>query len=161
MVVASVILLVAIVMAAVLSLHLGPHGLVASGIAGMIAAIVLILDLVFLVKATSQGLSLGLLVGVVVVSIAIFGSGIRAIRKSNLSPSASLATKLPFAHGIALTDLTPLGTVRVLGETWSAESLSGVVKAGVEVYVSDVEGLRLKVWANPELSQNIEQENKA
>lgn len=161
MVVASLILLSAILAAAVLSLHLGPHGLVVSGVVGMIASLVLIADVVFLARTASQGLVLGFLVTVVIISAAILAFGIRTIKKSKMLASASLATKLLYSHGVAVTDLTPLGTVKVLGETWSAESLSGVVKAGVEVYVSEMDGLRLKVWANPELSQNVEQENKA
>lgn len=161
MVVASVILLSAILAAAVLSLHLGPHGLVASGVVGMLASLVLIADVVFLARTASQGLILGFLLTTVIISIAILAFGVRTIKKSKVLTSANLATRLLDSNGVALTDLTPLGTVKVLGETWSAESLSGVVKAGVEVYVSEMDGLKLKVWANPQLSQNAEQENKA
>ena len=161
MVVASVILLSAILAAAALSLHLGPHGLVASGVVGMLASMVLIADVVFLARTASQGLILGFLLTTVIISIAILAFGVRTIRKSKALTSANLATRLLDSNGVALTDLTPLGTVKVLGETWSAESLSGVVKAGVEVYVSEMDGLKLKVWANPQLSQNAEQENKA
>lgn len=161
MVVASVILLSAILAAAVLSLHLGPHGLVASGVVGMLASLVLIADVVFLARTASQGLILGFLLTTVIISIAILAFGVRTIRKSKVLTSANLATRLLDSNGVALTDLTPLGTVKVLGETWSAESLSGVVKAGVEVYVSEMDGLKLKVWANPQLSQNAEQENNA
>lgn len=161
MVVASVILLSAILAAAVLSLHLGPHGLVAYGVVGMLASLVLIADVVFLARTASQGLIFGLLLTTVIISIAILAFGVRTIKKSKVLTSANLATRLLDSNGVALTDLTPLGTVKVLGETWSAESLSGVVKAGVEVYVSEMDGLKLKVWANPQLSQNAEQENKA
>lgn len=161
MVVASVILLSAILAAAVLSLHLGPHGLVASGVVGMLASLVLIADVVFLARTASQGLILGFLLTTVIISIAFLAFGVRTIKKSKVLTSANLATRLLDSNGVALTDLTPLGTVKVLGETWSAESLSGVVKAGVEVYVSEMDGLKLKVWANPQLSQNAEQENKA
>ena len=161
MVVASLILLAVIAVAAALSLHLGPHGLVASGAIGVVAAVVLIVDIVFLANVASQSLSLGILLGIAVLSSAILGLGIRAVKSSKRLASASLIAKLLYSQGVALTDLTPVGTVKILGETWSAESLSGAVKAGVEVYVSEIDGLRLKVWANPELSQNIEGEKKA
>ncbi len=161
MLVASLILLAVIAVAAALSLHLGPHGLVASGAIGVVAAVVLIVDVVFLANVASQSLSLGILIGIVVLSSAILGFGIRAVKDSKRLGQASLIAKLLYSHGVALTDLTPVGTVRILGETWSAESLSGTVKAGVEVYVSEIDGLRLKVWANPELSQSIDEEKKA
>ncbi len=161
MVLASLILLTAIVVAAALSLHFGPHGLVASGVIGAISSIILILDAFFLAGTASPELSVALLVVTIVVSAAIFFLGIRGVRNFRRLASASLIGKLSYASGVAVTDLTPMGTVKVLGETWSAESLSGAVKAGVEVYVSEVDGLRLKVWANPELSQNIEQEKRA
>ena len=158
MLVASVVLLLVVVAASVLSLHLGPHGLVVSGLVGVAAACVLIVDIVFLANAASLGLSLVFLAIVVVISMAALGFGVRTIRTSRGLALADRETKLLYASGVALTDLTPMGTVRILGETWSAESLSGAVKAGVEVYVSEIDGLRLKVYANPTLSQRIEQE---
>ena len=161
MVAASLILLTAILAAAALSLHFGPHGLVASGVIGVVSSIILILDALFLAGTASPELSISLLVVAVVVSAAVLFFGIRGVRNFRRLASASLMGKLSYASGIAVTDLTPMGTVKVLGETWSAESLSGAVKAEVEVYVSEVDGLRLKVWANPELSQNIEQEKRA
>jgi len=161
MVVASLILLAVIAVASVLGFHVGPHGLVASGGIGAVAALVLIVDVIFLANVASQGLSLGILILVVVLSSAIFGLGIRAVKSSKRLASASLIAKLLLAPGVAVTDLTPVGTVRILGETWTAESLSGAVKAGVEVYVSEIDGIRLKVWANPELSQNIEGKKQA
>ncbi len=158
MLVASVVLLLAIVAASMLSLHLGPHGLVVSGLIGAISGCVLIVDIVFLANVAPPGLSLLFLVAVVLVSVAAFGFGVRAIRTSRGLALADRETKLLYASGVALTDLTPMGAVRILGETWSAESLSGAVNAGVEVYVSEIDGLRLKVYANPTLSQRIEQE---
>ncbi|TAN27006.1 MAG: hypothetical protein EPN30_03840 [Actinomycetota bacterium] len=158
---ASLILLAAIVVAAALSLHLGPHGLVASGVIGAVSSMILIVDIVFLADTAPPELSLGLLSVAAALSFAIFVLGIRTIKSSRILASATLMGKLAYARGVAITDLTPMGTVRILGEIWSAESLSGPVKAGVEVYVSEIDGLRLKVWANPELSQNIEQEKRA
>lgn len=157
---ASTILLVAIVIATLVSLHAGPHGLVASGTIGIMATIVLLCDAIFLVKVSAPPVLLGLLIAIICASLAIIALGIRGIKTSKLSNPKRMDTKLLTAPGIALTDLTPNGTVKILGEIWSAESLSGTVKAGVEVYVSEIDGLRLKVWANPELSKTMGQENK-
>ncbi len=49
------------------------------------------------------------------------------------------------ASGIAASDLTPTGTVRVKGEEWTAEAAEGSIKQGDAVLVRQVNGLRLKV----------------
>jgi membrane-bound ClpP family serine protease len=51
------------------------------------------------------------------------------------------------ADGSAITALSPTGVVRVGGETWSAESLSGPLPAGAPVHVVRVRGIRLLVWS--------------
>jgi membrane-bound ClpP family serine protease len=57
------------------------------------------------------------------------------------------ADALPAAEGTAVTALSPTGVVRVAGESWTAESLSGPLPAGVPVHVVRVDGLRLQVWS--------------
>ena len=49
--------------------------------------------------------------------------------------------------GTAVTPLTPVGVVRVGGETWTARSLSGSLPPGVTVHVVRVDGVRLDVWS--------------
>jgi membrane-bound serine protease (ClpP class) len=51
--------------------------------------------------------------------------------------------------GRSLTDLSPEGSVRVAGETWSARSAEGFIPAGAEVEVIRREGLRLVVRRRP------------
>lgn len=160
MVVASIILLAALVVAAALSIHFGPHGLVASGASGGVLAIALAVDAFFLANLAVPVLSLGILLAVLLISLAFLYFGVKGLKGSKRLMASSLSTRLLQSQGIATTDLNPIGTVKILGETWSAESLSGPVKAGVEVYVSEIDGLRLKVWANPKLSQTLGQENE-
>jgi membrane-bound ClpP family serine protease len=59
------------------------------------------------------------------------------------------AGELPMrgAEGTALTALSPTGVVQVAGETWTAESVSGPLPAGVPIHVVSVRGLRLLVWS--------------
>ncbi|MGH9068750.1 MAG: NfeD family protein, partial [Acidimicrobiales bacterium] len=52
---------------------------------------------------------------------------------------------------VAVTALSPSGTVRVRGDTWSAVSISGAVPAGSPVHVAGMEGLRLEVWSEEEV----------
>jgi membrane-bound ClpP family serine protease len=49
--------------------------------------------------------------------------------------------------GTTVTALTPVGVVRVAGETWTAKSLSGSLPAGAPVHVVRVNGVRLDVWS--------------
>ena len=51
------------------------------------------------------------------------------------------------ARGVAVTELTPIGVVRVAGEIWSAESVSGKLPAGAPVHALRLRGVRLEVWS--------------
>ncbi len=80
--------------------------------------------------------------GVLVVFGVIIGLYIRWIigplrRRSKLTGSEVMMGKT----GIAITDLTPKGEVRVLGEIWRAESSSGNILKGEQVTVKALNGL--------------------
>ena len=47
--------------------------------------------------------------------------------------------------GVAFTDLSPKGEVRVVGEIWRAESISGDIAKGEQVKVKEVRGLMVLV----------------
>jgi membrane-bound ClpP family serine protease len=51
------------------------------------------------------------------------------------------------ASGTALSPLAPTGRVRVNNETWTAQSVSGLLPPGAPVHVVRVEGVRLMVWS--------------
>jgi hypothetical protein len=63
-----------------------------------------------------------------------------------LGPSHSSTLPLG-ADGITLGALSPVGLAKVNNETWTAESVSGPLPAGVPIHVVKVEGLRLLVWS--------------
>ncbi|MDE3088179.1 MAG: nodulation protein NfeD [Chloroflexota bacterium] len=67
-----------------------------------------------------------------------------AVRGRNL-PVLSGKEALAGALGIAATDLTPVGTVRLKGEEWSANSQDGTIQKGATVKVVGIDGLRLRV----------------
>jgi len=71
----------------------------------------------------------------------ILGAAVRGRKYPVLSGTESLIG----ASGVALTDLTPNGMVRVKSEEWLAEAQEGLIQQGVAVRVVAVEGLRLKV----------------
>lgn len=59
----------------------------------------------------------------------------------------TVAPPLAGADGIAVTALSPTGVVRVAGERWTAESVSGPLPVGAPVHVVSIRGLRLLVWS--------------
>ena len=69
-----------------------------------------------------------------------------ALRQRSVSVR-TVAPPLPGASGTATTALAPTGLVRVGGETWTAQSVSGPLPAGAPVHVVRMRGLRLVVWS--------------
>lgn len=62
-------------------------------------------------------------------------------RRSKLTGSEAMIGKT----GMAITDLNPKGEVRVMGEIWRAESLSGDIEKGEQVSVKALNGLVVMV----------------
>jgi membrane-bound serine protease (ClpP class) len=62
-------------------------------------------------------------------------------RRSKLTGPEAMIGKI----GVATTDLKPKGEVRVMGENWRAESLSGDIKQGEKVNVKALKGLVVMV----------------
>jgi membrane-bound serine protease (ClpP class) len=96
-----------------------------------------------------------------IISIAMFGSLVlmfRASRQAKKVPTyvPPSAVSLVNQIGTATTALSPRGTVRLAGETWSAISDDGeTISRGEEVVVSEVEGLTLKVFKASEVKGQL------
>ncbi len=72
--------------------------------------------------------------------------GIAAAVKAQRRPIAVGRETLIGATGVALETLNPRGTVRIQGETWTAESVHGEeIAKGTPVRVTGLDGLRLQV----------------
>jgi len=71
----------------------------------------------------------------------VIGMGLKAQKLKPVSGTNTLLDKL----GIVTQDLDPLGTVRVNGELWKAESLSGPIQQGEKIHVVRMEGFKLFV----------------
>jgi membrane-bound serine protease (ClpP class) len=163
----GLVALVALVVVAVgvaVGVHTGPHGLVAAGALGIAACAGLLAGAFALVPAGSRPVvAWVLLAGTAVVSAGALVPGAAALPALRRHQPAVGPGRLWGAEGVALTDLTPVGTVRVRGETWTAESLCGRLAAGTPIHVMEVEGLRLRVWSDsgaalsgPEVPENEE-----
>jgi membrane-bound serine protease (ClpP class) len=80
---------------------------------------------------------------------------VRAVLRTRHLPTRSGSEALLGQDGVATSDLTLRGTVRVGGEDWSAIAEVGPIEAGETVEVIGVEGITLRVhrpyeWKLPE-----------
>jgi membrane-bound ClpP family serine protease len=138
------VLLGTVVLASVAGFHAGPHVHVAAAVLGVLAAGWLVLMAATGYAATLLWLLLGADV-VIASGIGVMG-WVSITRTSALGPRGG---QLEGEEGVAVSDLTPEGIVRVHGEQWSAESMNGVVTAGSRVQVLGAKGVRLEVWGEP------------
>jgi membrane-bound serine protease (ClpP class) len=143
----ALVLLVVVVGAAVVGLHAGPHGMLGAGALGVASCVAL---LALFASNDLTAAAWVLFGGVVVCSIGALAAGVAGVKALPALRSRRAHAGLGAvqgADGVAVTPLAPVGTVRVNGELWSAESLSGSLAAGSTVHVVGVEGLRLRVWS--------------
>lgn len=75
----------------------------------------------------------------------VLGLGLKAQRRKPTTGIEGIIGEI----GEALTVLNPTGQVRVHGEIWNAESVSGKISKGERVRVTGVENLKLKVEKQP------------
>jgi membrane-bound serine protease (ClpP class) len=135
------VLLGLVVLASLVGFHSGPHAHVVAGAIGVLAAAWLVL---MAIDGRSAPVTWALLSADVVVSA---GVGVMAWKGLSAAGTASHElSSVVEAKGLAVSDLTPEGIVRVRGEQWSAVSLNGTVRAGTRVQVLRVAGVRLEVW---------------
>jgi membrane-bound ClpP family serine protease len=142
----ALVILVVVAVAVAVGVHTGPHGMVAAGGLGVAASVAFVVGVIALAPSDSRTvIGLGLLAAAGAVSAAALVAGLIALPALRRHEPAVAPSRLWGADGVALTDLNPLGTARVRGESWTAESLSGPLPAGTTVHVVEVEGLRLRV----------------
>jgi membrane-bound serine protease (ClpP class) len=141
--------LVAVALAVAVGVHTGPHGMVVAGVLGVAASVGFVVGVVALAPSSSRtSIVWALLAVAAVVSVVALAGGALALPALRRHQPSVGSDRLWGADGVALTDLNPEGTVRVRGETWTAESVSGPVRRGVPVHVVEVDGLHLRVWSD-------------
>ena len=136
------LLLGSVLLTSLLGFHTGPHSHAISGVLGAIAALWLI---IMALEGRSSSVLWALLSADVIVAggAGVVGwKGLTSQRTGLSSSGPSVVGK----QGVATSDLSPEGVVRVRGENWSAVSLNGNVKSGTAVQVIGVSGIRLEVW---------------
>jgi len=78
------------------------------------------------------------------VAVLMAASVLRARATDGSMPAATLVG----AEGTVVSAVAPVGIVRVHGESWTAESISGPLAVGATVHVVRLQGLRLVVWSD-------------
>ncbi|MEW6062611.1 MAG: nodulation protein NfeD [Bacteroidota bacterium] len=71
----------------------------------------------------------------------VIGAGVNAQRRKVITGESAIVGK----EAIAITALNPTGKVRLEGEIWAAESISGKIEKNSKVAVTEIHGLLLKV----------------
>jgi membrane-bound ClpP family serine protease len=145
----AVVVLVVVALAIAVGVHTGPHGLVAAGTLGIAASIGFVIGVIALAPTgTRTFVAWFLLAATAFISAGAVVAGAVALPALRRRHTAIGAGGLYGADGVAVTELAPEGTVRVRGETWSAESVNGRVPVGAPVHVMEIDGLRLRVWSD-------------
>ena len=135
------VLLGLLVLASLVGFHTGPHAHFAAGVIGVCAA-------AWLVFMAVDGRSAPVLWALLSADLVI-SAGVGIMAWNGLSGRATAihhATSVDGEEGVAVSDLTPEGIVRVRGEQWSAVSVNGNVGKGRRVQVLRTEGVHLEVW---------------
>ena len=73
--------------------------------------------------------------------LVVVGFGIRAQRRKVVTGIEGLVGDI----GVAMEPLSPAGTIKVQGEIWNAESLSGNIDKGEKVIIKEMKNLKLFV----------------
>jgi membrane-bound serine protease (ClpP class) len=148
-VVVALAVLIVVAVAVAGGVHTGPHGLVAAGVLGILASVGVVVGVIEMSPAHARtAIAWALLAGTAVVSVGALAAGALALPALRRHQPTAGSGRLWGANGVAVTDLTPHGTVRVRGETWTAESVSGRLPAGAAIEVMEVDGLHLRVWSD-------------
>jgi membrane-bound serine protease (ClpP class) len=141
---AGLALIIFAVILFLLEIKIVSHGLLAIG--GVIS---LFLGSMMLIKSNSSlemvKISWGVMIGATIVSALFFlfivGFGIRAQRRKVVTGIEGLVGDT----GEVMDGLSPTGTIRVQGEIWNAESLSGTIDKGEKVRIKEMKNLKLFV----------------
>ena len=118
------------------------HGALGAG--GVISLVIGSL-LLFSNQPYGPRISIWLIIGTALVFALLIALLVTLVVRGQRQAIRTGEESLPGQRAVAKSDLTPIGTVFVDGELWNAVSESGNIPKGVEVVITGVDGLKLKV----------------
>jgi membrane-bound ClpP family serine protease len=134
-----------VILASLVSLHSGPHAHVAAAVVGIATA-------AWFVLMAADGHSAPILWALLCADLVV-SAGVAIMAWSGLRHAAAVAgagvhhlSSIESAEGVAVSDLSDEGIVRIHGEEWTAVSVNGTVRAGSRVQVLRAAGVHLEVW---------------
>ncbi len=135
-----------VVLSSLVSFHSGPHVHVVAAAVGLLAAGWFVL---MAVDGHSAPVLWALLCADLVVSVGVgvmAWSGLAARVPPGEGTAMQHLSSVESAEGVAVSDLSSEGIVRIHGEEWTAVSVNGTVRAGTRVQVLRAAGVHLEVW---------------
>ena len=141
---AGLALIILAIILFILEIKIVSHGVLSiGGVISLFLGSVMLIDKESFLDA--MDISLELIILIVVLSAAFFlfaiTFGLKAQRKKVTTGHEGIIGE----KGISISNLNPMGEVRVHGEIWSGESVEGDIKRGEAISVVGIENLRLKV----------------
>jgi len=130
----------------VLDVKAQAHGVLTTGGIGLLVLGGLLL---FNPSVPSAHVSLPLILAVAAGFTAFSLTVLRALVRAGMRPVQMGVEGLVHATGVALSDLAPDGTARVVNETWTAHATRGSIAAGTRVRVVAVRGVKPLVEPAP------------
>ncbi len=134
------------VLASLVSFHSGPHAHVVAAAVGFLAAGWFVL---MAADGHSAPVLWALLCADLVISVGVgvmAWSGLARRATPGEGTAMQHLSSLESAEGVAVSDLSSEGIVRVHGEEWTAVAVNGTVRAGTRVQVLRAAGVHLEVW---------------
>ncbi len=141
---AGLALIIFAVILFILEIKIVSHGvLMIGGIISLVLGSIMLID----VKSAWGALSVSweIIAMIVIITVLFFlvviGLGIKAQHRKPSTGAEGIIGEI----GEAISDLNPVGLVRVHGEIWGAESLDSKIETGSRVIIEKVNNLKLKV----------------
>jgi membrane-bound serine protease (ClpP class) len=141
---AGLALIIFAVILFILEIKIVSHGILTiGGIISLFLGSVMLIDKESFLEVMDISLELVILVVALTAAFFLFAItfGIRAQRKKVATGHEGIIGE----KGTALSNLNPMGDVKVHGEIWHAESIDGEIKKGSQILIGGAEGLTLKV----------------
>ena len=145
---AVVLLLVALIILAV-GLHLGAHSSIAAGAISLVGSGAFLLFMLLGSTSALSMIAVVIVLGTFVTGAASLFIGVHAFHLAKRLELNSSSLDLWRQTGIALSDLAPIGSVSIAGETWSAEAVGDPIPKGSSIFVVEVDRLHIRVALDP------------
>jgi membrane-bound serine protease (ClpP class) len=128
----------------ILEIKVVSHGILSiGGVVSLFLGSIMLIDTESFLDAMDISIELIILIVALTTAFFLFAItfGIKAQRKKVATGNEGIVGE----KGVAISNLNPLGEIKVHGEIWNCESVDGDIKKGSAVSIIGIENLKLKV----------------